>query len=663
MPGVFDVFVRWWKTIVACISSSGGDSSKVSSPSDTPTRAPPPRSCSVSPSIGQGRPHPDTHRERFLRHPSITSSDGAARGNTSSSTAGKSKTAPQARKPVQEVRPAVAPAFRAQDWSSPSYRPNPPRRPPRPPSILLPAVIITPCTPDGMTSPNFEAILATPESPLDKTIAAYCIASGAAAYGAADVSGRSNTTPMNKTEYHTTHKRPPPTHDRIPGADPPQKELFDVKDPRDTVVVAPDPVEARRNRVTGRVFASSKLRSFIVPDKALSKREKPIDDTGSTSGSSSDQLSGTPPWIYSLSFEQLAALKPLTSTPTKHRIADSVSPETHIFRMSEDTSGTALSLRLPEEQLDLLPYPDVFDLELYYGLESDRLSASTSRDVSSSIIRCSVDEKNVFLPGPTSVMTATRRFGYILAAYPRLSADHVNDENMPPCMPQDRGRVRYSRDVYHLPSFDRRSVSTPTRLDVGTGRNDDTLPVFRPMTAVLATPASSTLASPGCDSGRHVLLPIPLREQMQRTRSNSDSALEMFPTPTPARARSRLAQVQEPSFDTPSPLPGGPGKVRSYTYTASKAHACGPPPDIPLPPIVIVSSVSASNRSRAGRSPFKFAAGCDSSLLSETSDAYDVAQSEESNTSPEVLRSRLQETCDNFSRPIGNTSWVDESVY
>ncbi|KAF8960045.1 hypothetical protein BDZ97DRAFT_1835234 [Flammula alnicola] len=193
--------------------------------------------------------------------------------------------------------------------------------------------------------------------------------------------------------------------------------------------------------------------------------------------------------------------------------------------------------------MDLLPYPDVFDLDMYYGPGSGRDSLSTQDCSSSSIIICSTEDKDLFslldlsLPSNSDHIPtrSARRFGFVAAPSspqsPSVSVDH---------------EVKRYRDLYRHPAYSRPPdlYSENTSLE----------------SLMNVTPPAHNKA-PVSGSASRALLPLPLRDANRTTNIPSRPLI-------PAR------KVGKVHFETTPPRP----------LKLVKSHLANPPP-----PIVIVS--------------------------------------------------------------------------
>ncbi|KAJ3493040.1 hypothetical protein NLJ89_g11106 [Agrocybe chaxingu] len=333
-----------------------------------------------------------SQKEQFLRRPSLRSKE----QHIADAMAALSRRERGSRAKDRPA-PAVSPIFTVEDWSLPPLDQNSkrPPRPPRPPSCNTPpAVIVTPCTPtiDGSTSSSMREIVFP--SPSASPLELFQGCQPGQHLSPDDVFGRKGTKTAGP-----------------PQASPACAEL-QVQEEGDIPEMKLD---------SDAVNLVEPRRSFILPDslKAINF-QLPRYNYNPLSASN---VSWDSSWLNPrTSVDELQPRAPsyVTSTPTKRRRADSdtrvsellgfddVSASTiqevsqsqiarlpaspspapsrtrvHSYSRSAPSliSAPGPSCHLPDDQLEFLPYPDVFDLDMYFGSQSARSSiASSHRD-------------------------------------------------------------------------------------------------------------------------------------------------------------------------------------------------------------------------------------------------------------------------------------------
>lgn len=464
----------------------------------------------------------------------------------------------------------VLPTLLIQDWStlaSSAYS-QPPPRPPRPWSTSVPAVIITPSTPTGdgrLLSINQEYIYSTPRvSPLDLTIATF---------------SPKHDTPTVRLERQWSSSGGP----EKPGADPPMTiDLISeqaVKHSEHHVLATPRKIPP---------ILESPEKSLNLTDSLDSIKIK------ATLQGLKGLLRSTPPWLNFDSFTQSdrenSTNSYTTSTPVKKSLAvtqKAVAAEMLILSVVESPQ----SLCVPGDEMDLLPYPDVFDLDLYYGIQSARHSrASTTVDPSSSFVHCSSDGKNPFT-------TVTSPSYLNSSSSPNSSPSYLSDTPQP----------KRNGFVPQTPTF---------RTDNGVTRFRDYLRHH----TLAGSPQWSSENTSG-ESAMHST-PTPFPRAMS-LRTTGRSALSLS-------SRAHKANVLSHASTLARIAPQGKIIVSSMAprvplATTTRANISPPPP------IVVVSH-------------HRFGSVSQDSQSEPPSDA-----------SREVLKARLRETLDNFSKSISTT--------
>ncbi|CAA7267534.1 unnamed protein product [Cyclocybe aegerita] len=330
-----------------------------------------------------------SQKEQFLRDPSLRSKE----QHIADAMAALSRRERGSRAKDRHA-PVVPPVFTVEDWSLPPLNQNskPPPRPPRPPSSnALPAVIVTPCTPtiDGSTSSSMREIIFP--SPSASPLELFQGYQPGQHLSPDDVFGRKGT----KT------------------ADPPQASPacaeLQVQEEGDMSETKLDSDAA--NLVEPR-------RSFILPDslKAINFQLPRYDSNPLSAANVSWDSSWLNPRT-SIDEVQPRAPSYVTSTPTKRCRADSDTRASELLGFCDASASTIQEIsqseiaRLPaspspapswtrahsysrsapslisvpgsswhltDDQLDFLPYPDVFDLDMYFGSQSARSSVASS---------------------------------------------------------------------------------------------------------------------------------------------------------------------------------------------------------------------------------------------------------------------------------------------
>lgn len=359
-------------------------------------------------------------KEEFLRHPSLRAKQGRHLGKS------KTKTNKSHKRHKSSLLAQVT--VNLHDWCTQA-----PPRPPRPPSGPVPSVIVTPCTPtaDGFLSAVQEAIYTTPHlSPWDFAVEAI----------RPSEDSRSDVQPERKVASSAQDKNKPgselPTNER----DITEWMVVDARD-----VFAP--------------FPESLEKSFALSDSLPSITYEHVWHNFKVRSAISDLLRNSSFWMNSRSpINSPPVNSYVTSTPTKKPQTDNrrlvMKHRIEIDTPTPYSAGTPQTLRLPDEQMDLLPYPDVFDFDMYYGVKSQRASDSIDNP-SFSLIRASLEyDKNPFGPQASSPSSSApcsspsdsddapnykpaKRVGFVPET-PDVSVDH---------------EIKRYRDHYRHPAF------------------------------------------------------------------------------------------------------------------------------------------------------------------------------------------------------------------
>ncbi|KJA20546.1 hypothetical protein HYPSUDRAFT_216924 [Hypholoma sublateritium FD-334 SS-4] len=564
MGSLLEFLGRLWAAIVAYFQGTRTESPSVLPLTMVSSRAKP------HSSNGRHRADQDSseiwqnRKEEFIRHPSVRATKKGRQAQKS-----KPKTPKKAHRRHKSGHVAL-PTLLVQDWNtlaSSAYS-QPPPRPPRPWSTSVPAVIITPSTPTGdgrLLSINQEYIYSTPRaSPLDLTIATF--------------------SPKQDTPTVRLERQWSSGGAEKPGADPPTAIALiseqAVKHSEHHVLATPSKIPPTLESPEKSLDLTVSLDSIKI--KATLQGLKGL-------------LRSTPPWLNFDSFTQSDRENSLnsytTSTPVKKSLAGTakaVAAEMLILPVVESPQ----SLSVPDDEMDLLPYPDVFDLDLYYGMQSARRSSAstTTADPSSSFVHCSSDGKNPF----TTV----------------TSPPYLNSSSSPNSSPSDLSETpQPKRDVF-VPQ-------TPIiRTDNGVTRFRDYLRHH--------TLAGSPQASSENTSGESAMhsTPTPYPRAMS-LRTTGRAALSLS-----SRANKANALSQASTLARIAPR----GKIVFSSMASRAPLAMTTRANInPPPPIVVVSH-------------HRFGSVSQNSQSEPPSDA-----------SREVLKARLRETLDNFSKSISTT--------
>lgn len=329
------------------------------------------------------------------------------------------------------------PTVIVQDWSSlpPASNVKPPARPPRPSSGKIPYVIITPCAPtdsEGVTStmddyPFNSAI----SSPLDVIAALTALV-------------EPPTTPL---ALRNSNKKSLLAYvgDSKLGSDPPFLER--------------QMVETNNVRQRDNPFAAPSHLSVYSPQTSLVLSESLTKISHDPKASPQNSYSAASETLADISWNpsppndsRNTRMFPfITSTPVKRRRLGLSDSELLFEADSFESDADTPSLCLPEDQINLLPYPDVFDLDMYFGPESSRSSLLSQHRSSPSIITVPIEDKNPFLISNMTVLgtddttrKVTKRFGFV----PDVPA------NSTPVSPVMR-ETRRPRDQYRHHAYSR----------------------------------------------------------------------------------------------------------------------------------------------------------------------------------------------------------------
>ena len=370
----------------------------------------------------------NAQREQFLRHPSLRSNDRdyhSENGDASKKKKGKN-------------RDFKLPTVIVQDWSSlpPAGNVKPPPRPPRPSSAQIPYVIITPCAPT-----DSEEITST----IDDFPFNSAISSPLDAIAALALLVEPPTMPL---VLRDSNKKRLIAYvgDSKPGSDPPilEQEMVEANNvlKRDNPFAAPSHLSVYSPQ-TPLVLSESLTKISCEPKDCSGNSHAAICDTLTDNSWNPGPLNDSP---------NTRTFSYTTSTPVKRRRLG-MSDSELVFEADslESDASTPHGLRLPEDQIDLLPYPDVFDLDMYFGSESSRSSLLPQYGFSPSIIRVPIEDRNPFLVSNTTVLGTsdttrkiTKRFGFV----PEVSA------NSTPVSPVMR-ETRRPRDQYRHHAYSR----------------------------------------------------------------------------------------------------------------------------------------------------------------------------------------------------------------
>lgn len=315
------------------------------------------------------------------------------------------------------------------------------KSPPRLPhasSRQVPYVIVTPCA-----STDSEGITSTMDDfPLNSAIS-----SPLDAIAALRLLVEPPTTPLVVRDSNKK-RLTPYVGDSKPGSDPPllEREMVEANNVRkgDNPFAAPSRLSVYSPQTS--LVLSESLTKISYDPKACPQNphstvSDTLTDTSWNPGPPNDsRITRTFPFIV--------------STPIKRRRLGLSDSELVFEADSHESDACTLhSLRLPEDQFDLLPYPDVFDLDMYFGSESGRSSLLPQHlfSESSSIIRAPIEYRDPFLLSNTTVLgtddtirKVTERFGFV----PDVPADST------PASPVMR-ETRRPRDQYRHHAYSR----------------------------------------------------------------------------------------------------------------------------------------------------------------------------------------------------------------
>ncbi|KIM35009.1 hypothetical protein M413DRAFT_32828 [Hebeloma cylindrosporum] len=488
-------------------------------------------------------------REQFLRHPSLRSNE---RGY-------HSENGDESKKKNGKNRDLNLPTLIVQDWSTspPAAIAKPPPRPPRPPrpsSGQVPFVIITPCA-----ATDSEGISST----MDDFPFNSAISSPLDAIAALTLLVKPSTTPpvlrdSNKKRLITF------VDDSKPGSNP---------------FLERDIVEGSNAGKRENPFAAPSHLSVYSPQPRLVLSEsltnisyEAKDYSGNFHSAVSETLADTS-WNPVTPNDSLntQTFPYTTSTPVKRRRLATMSDSELVFHADSlpsdgGTSLTTHGLRLPADQLDLLPYPDVFDLDMYFGPESNRSSLVPQDGPSPSIIRVPIEDRNPFLISNATVLgtddttsKVTKRFGFVSDAAVNPTAV---SPSACPALPAMR-ETRRHRDQYRHRAYSRSpqvaiedtsldSISgvsiTPPHL-ISPPRIGPSRPALRELTQNQVVPSSSQ----GPSSARRV--------QFSEQEQYPECSATPFPSPVSEKVKLPIVIVshyRSPSSSTlSSTLSGG----------------------------------------------------------------------------------------------------------
>ncbi|KAH9481826.1 hypothetical protein JR316_0006356 [Psilocybe cubensis] len=340
-------------------------------------------------------------KQQFLRHPSL-------RRSTNRQPMPK----PDKGKKRERYSRFVPPTFMIQDWT---YTQKPPRRPPRPPSGPVPAVIVTPCTPTMSLHHDFS----------DTPTPAPRVSPLVYSTGNEDI-------PMKAVAREKPTKPSKIAESAELNIDLEEDSLFNS--PRNSA-----PIRGPR-------------RSLNIPDSVKTIGFGP----SHVLSVASDTVCDEPSWTSDISVtERLVArvASYITSTPAKRRLDTLIEESEHSGSPQINIISSPYNPVLTDAEKDTLPYPDVFDIDMYYGAESHRISIPRRVQNPSSKNRRSLQVRNrgstssnsspdvsIVEQSPRSV----KRFGYI-------PDSQTGNKSISPIHEVKRYRDHYRPPAYTFP--------------------------------------------------------------------------------------------------------------------------------------------------------------------------------------------------------------------
>ncbi|PPQ83497.1 hypothetical protein CVT25_006988 [Psilocybe cyanescens] len=456
-------------------------------------------------------------KQQFLRHPSLRRSIKR-----------QAEPKPDKGKKRDRFSRFVPPTFMIQDWTYMHAKDaKPPRRPPRPPSGPVPAVIVTPCTPTMSIHPD------SSETPTPAPRVSPLIYSTSADGSTIKAATRDRPVKKQKIIEHDIAEL--------------KVELDD-----DNLFSAPSTSAVR----------DIPRRSFNIPESLKGIGFGSLQYSSSVLSAVSDMLCEEPSWATDASATGhlvARAASYITSTPAKRRLETLVEEIGLADSPQSDLSSSTRGPHPTDAESDLLPYPDVFDIDMYYGMECNRLSIPRRVPNPSSQNRRSWKGKNRASHAVVAANTvhdsprSIKRFGYIPDA-------HSPKKAMSPIHEVKRYRDHYRHPAYTCPPSQAPNTSVDS---LGNVKQSPQSPRTSPTAA-------------------RVLTPLPLGDLTNRA-----SLSLKTPTSSATATRSRKPSATV-SFVRNDPQPS-PIKERSNMH--------------PPPPIVVISHHRFSSFSLAEESP------------------------------------------------------------
>lgn len=550
---------------------------------------------------------------------------------------GKSKPSKKPHKRHKSHR-AAQHSMSPHDWSAliTSAHTPPPARPPRPWPDSVPAVIITPCTPTAgeevlLVKP--ELIYTTPKvSPLDLTIVAL------------------NSAQYSGSSPHPEYRRAISSNAQKPGSDPPQKENIS-----ELPVAYVGSFPPRRKTAPNLELSGMSVCLSQPQDGVLFK---------SATLNSSDVVQNIPPWTDFETFPHpdyiAASMSYTTSTPPRKSLASASAQPRGLPAV---ISLPHPMLCLPDEQMDLLPYPEVFDIDVYYGSPSGRRSSASTSTAEISTTGTSTAETSTAEPSSSSSSDVH---------YPLRERNPFAPAGTPKYLSSSPCTNTSPSDSDDMPIASMRRAPQPQTPTGGSESEVARLWEYHQHRAFADSPGQGSSES---------------------TSGSGESAAFSTPTPNPRSASFRVPALRpRPSLPLMTAkgrgvaLGKGKGKGKvalTRAATLSRESSLGKAAGVP---VFIPAPVSMKQRAPSSASAFTFAPASPARVqvqLPSTvhppppivivshhrfgSLSQDESQPEPepaSDVSREVLQARLQETCEHFSRSVSeDDSTSTEEIY
>ncbi|PPQ63574.1 hypothetical protein CVT24_004871 [Panaeolus cyanescens] len=483
----------------------------------------------------------------------------------------------------------------------------------------LPAVIVTPCTPSVDDSKNSEGNLqfASPVgSPLDMTIASYKA-----------ILPFPTILKPNRTPSRRRRDKEKSMGKRI---------RFDTVDAHDILEGLENPFRISAGSLESHSFSSPEGDHIsCFPDSTVLPPESPSPPAAESTVQNhhlKDENKMAYPWDFpswTTNTDRINIADPnlpsyMTSTPPRKRKITNA-PDNQALEQI-DRASLIKEKDLSEAVLELLPYPDVFDLDMYF---------------------CEISMRRSLPPPPGLGVSGTASH----------TTSSTQDSPSRPTHELDVGTTPLDSAFEHTPNKPDSPAPTtpPSPFSRGQNRmwslNDNKLTMSN--NAVEADVVSykdvyrhTAYSKPSVIYSTKLPSPPPLRHT-QRPRSNN---LTDHPPDFAPVIRPLLAAKPKPSNNT---------EISSNGFNRSSRQRISPIV-LPPPPIVIVShypfdSMKPQRNRTRSRSPSLHEKN--SSSLTSGPKPEDLMGDTDSARSMESLKARLKEAYDNFSKP----TWIDES--